>query len=216
MSDKNKTAENRRKLLKTVAAGGGAIIAGKTLPENWARPAVESVVLPAHARTSMGPFSGTMMASLDSDSLLARAVDSLVPNAHADNPDYYDFSWCITPDPGGTKATVDILVLHFDGSDDVCEAELCSAENVPVGVKTNLTCNPACSTDVDAGKWLDNLGLVKEAKASDPASVTLNGLMEGDTFDFYYPPATIDEKNITLNTARCGPKSAVCDGDCPT
>jgi len=48
MSDKR-----RRKLLKSIAAGSGAVITGKTLPELWTRPIVDSVALPAHATTSL-------------------------------------------------------------------------------------------------------------------------------------------------------------------
>jgi len=44
--------ENRRKLLKSLAAGSGAIIAGKSLPDNWIKPVVDSVMLPAHGQTS--------------------------------------------------------------------------------------------------------------------------------------------------------------------
>jgi len=47
----------RRKLLKSIAAGSGAIVAGKSLPENWTRPVVDSVMLPAHAQTTC---SGTL------------------------------------------------------------------------------------------------------------------------------------------------------------
>jgi hypothetical protein len=47
-----KSSDSRRKLLKSIAAGSGAIVAGKSLPENWTRPAVDSVMLPAHAQTS--------------------------------------------------------------------------------------------------------------------------------------------------------------------
>lgn len=47
MSDKS-----RRKLLKSIASGTGAIVAGKSLPETWSRPIVDSVMLPAHAETS--------------------------------------------------------------------------------------------------------------------------------------------------------------------
>jgi hypothetical protein len=56
MSDeKTTTAQKnkaRRNLLKGIVAGGGALTAGKTLPENWAKPVVESVTLPAHAQTT--------------------------------------------------------------------------------------------------------------------------------------------------------------------
>ena len=48
-TQKNKA---RRKLLKGIVAGGGALTAGKALPENWAKPVVESVTLPAHAQTT--------------------------------------------------------------------------------------------------------------------------------------------------------------------
>jgi hypothetical protein len=44
---------SRRKLLKTILAGSGTLAAGKTLPETWSHPVVESMLLPAHAQTSM-------------------------------------------------------------------------------------------------------------------------------------------------------------------
>jgi hypothetical protein len=49
---KSSESESRRKLLKSIAAGSGAIVAGKSLPDSWSRPIVESVLLPAHAQTS--------------------------------------------------------------------------------------------------------------------------------------------------------------------
>ena len=54
MADK-KSSESRRKLLKSIAAGSGVIVAGKSLPESWSRPVVDSVMLPAHAQTSPPP-----------------------------------------------------------------------------------------------------------------------------------------------------------------
>lgn len=42
----------RRKLLKTLAAGG---VAGAALPATWSKPAIDSVMLPAHAQTT-GPI----------------------------------------------------------------------------------------------------------------------------------------------------------------
>ncbi len=49
MSDKK---NSRRKLLKSIAAGSGAIVAGKTLPEAWTKPVVDAVMLPVHAATT--------------------------------------------------------------------------------------------------------------------------------------------------------------------
>ena len=60
MSEQN---ENRRKLLKSIAAGSGAVIAGKSLPESWSKPVVDSVMLPAHAQTSPSPCTPCLVAA---------------------------------------------------------------------------------------------------------------------------------------------------------
>ena len=57
MTDK-KSNESRRQLLKSIAAGSGAVIAGKNLPEKWTKPVVDSVMLPAHAQTSPSTPTG--------------------------------------------------------------------------------------------------------------------------------------------------------------
>jgi hypothetical protein len=89
MSDNNeKKSISRRKLLKSLAASGGAVIAGKSLPESWSRPVVDSVMLPAHALTSFvgrsftNPIRGV---AIDPDSQFARVLGSLVNEAHAGN-----------------------------------------------------------------------------------------------------------------------------------
>jgi len=51
MTDK-KSNDSRRKLLKSIAAGSGAVVAGKSLPESWTKPVINSIVLPAHAATT--------------------------------------------------------------------------------------------------------------------------------------------------------------------
>lgn len=48
----NKSGNSRRRLLKGIAVGGGAIAGLKALPEQWSRPVVNSVLLPVHAQTS--------------------------------------------------------------------------------------------------------------------------------------------------------------------
>ncbi len=53
MSDE-RTQEGRRKLLKTLAVGGGAVAAAKTLPEKWTKPLIDQVDVPLHAQAS-GP-----------------------------------------------------------------------------------------------------------------------------------------------------------------
>lgn len=46
-------AAGRRKLLKSALLGGGAAGAYFLAPEQWTRPVIESVTLPAHAQTSV-------------------------------------------------------------------------------------------------------------------------------------------------------------------
>jgi len=58
MTDK-KSNDSRRKLLKSIAAGGGAVVAGQTLPKSWSKPVVDSIVLPVHAETT--PMMGCLL-----------------------------------------------------------------------------------------------------------------------------------------------------------
>lgn len=70
MVDK-KASESRRKLLKSIAAGSGTIIAGKNLPEKWTEPVINTVLLPAHAQTS--PMTATF-------NYTGGSQDFIVPN----------------------------------------------------------------------------------------------------------------------------------------
>jgi hypothetical protein len=92
MTDK-KSSESRRKLLKSIAAGSGAIVAGKSLPESWSRPVVDSVMLPAHAQTSPTctdtPIAG-MRTSLD---LLTGGAASFSINNYLGGDQAFSGSW---------------------------------------------------------------------------------------------------------------------------
>lgn len=94
----NNSSESRRKILKSIAAGSGVIVAGKSLPESWSRPVVDSVILPTHAQTSGGASSSSITLTSNgtitnvntmapaTDTLVAEKnsfLDSLVPSAHA-------------------------------------------------------------------------------------------------------------------------------------
>ena len=51
MSNK-RSKDDRRKIVKSLAVGTGAVITGKALPETWSKPLVDAVMLPAHAATT--------------------------------------------------------------------------------------------------------------------------------------------------------------------
>ena len=44
--------DSRRKVLKSIAVGAIAVVAGQSLPEAWSKPVVDAVLLPAHAETT--------------------------------------------------------------------------------------------------------------------------------------------------------------------
>ena len=75
----------RRKLLKSIATGGGVALVGKSLPDQWTRPMVDSVLLPAHAATSCTPclVAETYCAGSGQSSIsVAVSVDGSVTVTH--------------------------------------------------------------------------------------------------------------------------------------
>ena len=52
--------EERRRLLKTLVAGGGALTVGSALPGSWKKPIIDSIVVPLHAQGSAPAFISTI------------------------------------------------------------------------------------------------------------------------------------------------------------
>ena len=95
MTDK-KSNESRRKLLKSIAAGSGAVIAGKSLPDSWSRPVVDSVMLPAHAQTSAPAIChSTIHVQVTDDKKQKIPSGSSIPSSTTIN-----IGVSITPNPG--------------------------------------------------------------------------------------------------------------------
>lgn len=110
MKDKQ-SSESRRKLLKSIAAGSGAIIAGKSLPESWAKPVVDSVMLPAHAQTSV--------CALTMEVYNAAGAPIASGTTIAFNPDpipQADFRGTVSPSGLGVGGTVSLSWSAPDGS----------------------------------------------------------------------------------------------------
>ncbi len=51
--------ENRRKVLRNTLIGGAVISTGSAVPGKWRKPALEAVILPAHAETTDDTDSGS-------------------------------------------------------------------------------------------------------------------------------------------------------------
>jgi hypothetical protein len=86
-------SDARRRLVKALVGSGSILAAGKMLPEEWTRPVVESIVLPAHAQAT-GIVSGLFRSDLGgegpgpaaSDSMPGSSIlDFFVPPAQAQN-----------------------------------------------------------------------------------------------------------------------------------
>lgn len=111
MSRKSRTSTNRRRLIKTLAVGGGTAVITRSLPDNWKRPVVDAVALPAHAQTSQ--LTGSFV---DAQIQLTgiNFLDSLVGTAYASYPN--DAQVCINVVNG--TATIQVLLggcYYFSG-----------------------------------------------------------------------------------------------------
>ena len=203
MIDK-KSSTSRRKLLKSIAAGSGAIVVGKSLPDSWSRPVVDSVMLPAHARTSLsnGPFAGnatTNGTSLETDSIFAKASDSLIQQAQAGLIISLTPYVCVTPNSSLDAAKVELYrgTTRYTFTD------------VPLG---ESKCEPDISMkmcqddkDVDASSILEGLGLINDAHAEPPSTyccflTSITGTGAGRIESNQFPTV---EFNVNPNT--CNP-----------
>jgi len=148
MTDK-KSIESRRKLLKSIAAGSGAIVAGKSLPDSWSRPVVDFVMLPAHAQTSPGlpaSFFGAsvtpvVVASLEDQS---SPFDSLVPTAHAGAGPSPERRFAVQALLVGTDSyavSINNLARDIQGGNDVVREGILNIDGTPNTLAvTNLPC----------------------------------------------------------------------------
>ncbi len=111
MTEKKITG-SRRKALKSIAAGTGAVVAGKSMPESWSKPVIDSAILPAHAQTSQH-----IICTPSPDSIIVTNDASL--GCEEDNPDVAIVFDCIRCQlvggcfPGASAATdqPDALVI---------------------------------------------------------------------------------------------------------
>ena len=218
MTDK-KSSESRRKLLKSIAAGSGAVVAGKSLPESWARPVVDSVMLPAHAATSpspsTGPFAGSSDVSLtmrNSNSVFANVSDAFIRKAHAFDEERL-LSYCITANGNGT-ANVTVLYTQTEvGQPCPYGANQFNFTNVPLDTDVSVAPVTGCPQDV-TNQWLNNFGLIKDANAL-PAMGTINltSIIGNASGTFTYQEDIND--SFTLDASPCGPTLASCCQDAP-
>ncbi len=81
-SENAPSCSGRRKAIKKIAVGVGALAGINVLPEKWVKPVVEMVVLPAHAQTSQEQEDQTLPNNLNVS--LSWLVNTNVTNSSAD------------------------------------------------------------------------------------------------------------------------------------
>ena len=209
--------QSRRKLLKSIAAGSGAIVAGKSLPETWARPVVDSVLLPVHAQTS-GGFAGAaggVTASISKESnLYAKLMDRIVEPAHANGgPTFtYKADVCVDDNGNGT-ANVKTVVSRSNGG--CTSSNMYEATNVPIGINAgytnmNMTAR-GCNTDALL-PFINNAHAVTTPFDCQVKVLSINGTATGRikvTEEFDDITAKL---NFTLDLRACSlPKLVCCD-----
>ena len=123
---------SKRKLLKSFAAGSGAIIASQALPEQWAEPVIDTVILPAHAETT----EELPTYSYWDSAAVASGVGEIVP-------------------PSGVAACVivigDMATVTWQGSNNNLRRTASVALSGTPGTATIQASSPGCS-DYDSAK----------------------------------------------------------------
>jgi len=193
--------ENRRKLLKSIAAGSGAIFAGKNLPESWSRPVVDSVLLPSHAQTSGMTYAGSNDLTMNGQvSLVARVLDSVIkPSFAPPCTTLLAISYCITANADNTQAAVQLIMTVDDHCQSLRESALSSfsvpLDGTPVQIPTPV-------------EW----GCPGEPHSKPSTTPTIavnkpsNGVITGVTK--WEGESQTDE--FTLATGSCEPHQKVC------
>ena len=155
--------EKRRKALKNILAGSGTVVTAAAMQDKWAKPVIESVVLPAHAETSIASFSVTLQASLDRNEIL----DLFVPTAHADTTSTTTTTTTTTtpspstPPPGTTG-------LPPTGLKDIC----INVSGTSAAVQVTLQNTPSLFT---GNLTLDFADTPLVAEPASPYSVSISG-----------------------------------------
>ncbi|MCK5360157.1 MAG: hypothetical protein KAJ95_05990 [Gammaproteobacteria bacterium] len=175
--DLTRSKQSRRKMLKSMAAGSGAVIAGKSVPDQWAKPMVDSVLLPVHAQTS-GPTSCTVGGDI-------QVVFDSSTDAFADQTD----DGAINP-PFALPGDYTVNTISSDSA-----ISFIPQINVTPGVTDNFTLNSIVSADV-----ANVSDLTQASVAPDP----VNGAIPFNTIEV---DAAFFNITMTLtpdNSAFCG------------
>ncbi len=175
-TEDQKRQASRRKLLKSILAGGGVAVAGRGLPEQWTKPVVDAVLLPAHAQTTCGgitSYAGGVILSTTSvevnNSPVEKLLDLVVPRALAQPaPTTATAELCIQCNGDGTVDVRVLFTVDFDG--EVTLTPYFTGNNIPLGQVRTLTQQNTCPEPFSFGSSI----VVNSLNATAVGTLNLN------------------------------------------
>ena len=157
-------AIQRRNLLRAFAIGGGTVITVKSLPENWIKPVVDSVVLPVHAQTS-APIGSS------GPTIVNYSVDMAISDNFTGAAGPFILNYDVTGITPTSDATLDITDLIAD-VENAAENVAVSIDSTPVGTFFGGGGDNSCPTPNSAQLIIPQATLVAAA-ADGTVTVTL-------------------------------------------
>lgn len=127
----------RRRLLQALSAGGGLASAATVVPNQWRRPLIDAVLLPAHAQVSGGWYGVVMVDRFGEaqnparNGLFARMAGKIVPQARAGTltPTEFPYHICVAPD--GDQYWIDVVAEDYiNGEAGIQFAASATADNI--------------------------------------------------------------------------------------
>ena len=201
----------RRKLIKSMTMGGAAAVTAQSLPGEWTKPVVESVLLPAHAQTSAPPFipdfhGGNPMNRVNGvtslsvpEQIVKGVIDSIVPPAQAcvcKSVEVIIQQCCIKP-AGSNRQSVNLQVaflIQRDVENEGVNIEHWGAMAVPVdGSTVALERRSGACLGINASISIDETG--NRSKGTISLSTSISS---------WTAPYDIPRGNRPLPAPQCG------------
>lgn len=187
MAPSRSVQPQRRKLIKTLTTTAGAVVAARSLPDQWKAPIVQSIGLPAHAQlTELYMVNGTFGATDFTGSAVVDAtplLDLIAPKAYAGGVAESDMlDICMFIDDGVIEA---LFVDYMSG------AALFPAVGLPVSLGDALADGIALDTSSHANA---NSGEVQfnSVNGSIDGSVMLVSSVGEELYDFPFTASDSD------------------------
>jgi len=126
----------RRKTIKKLVVGAGALAGYSMLPEKWTKPVVEQIILPAHAQTSgvtlINPLTLTLLSGTQGSTIVSVRVSGAVYPPTPNLAIIFQIAGALGGNTAATPVPEEgILQKTFAALDDLLVSEAMAAEGCP-------------------------------------------------------------------------------------